>query len=148
MTRSHLKGLWTWLLICGCLGSLLYALWLVYQLSPGDCPACPRASEHLEVECEWAGGVRTRHALVRPVRRFEHLRGFDQILTSIRELRQQGCSATVIAEKLNAAGWHPQKRPALEAGMIQRLMFRHGMTAGRPIWSRSVPRQPGAEWTL
>ena len=26
-------------------------------------------SEHVEVECDWAGGVRTRHALVRPVRR-------------------------------------------------------------------------------
>jgi len=106
------------------------------------------ASEHLEVECEWAGGVRTRHALVRPVRRFEQLRGFDQILATIRDLRQQGCPAAVIAEKLNAAGWHPPKRPAFEAGMIQRLMFRHGMTAGRPIWSRSVPRQPGTEWTL
>jgi excisionase family DNA binding protein len=106
------------------------------------------ASEHLEVECEWAGGVRTRHALVRPVRRFEQLRGFDQILATIRDLRQQGCPAAVIAETLNAAGWHPPKRPAFEAGMIQRLMFRHGMTAGRPIWSRSVPRQPGTEWTL
>jgi excisionase family DNA binding protein len=27
-------------------------------------------------------------------------------------------------------------------------MFRHGMTRNRPIWSRAVPRQPGAEWTL
>ncbi len=32
--------------------------------------------------------------------------------------------------------------------MIQRLMFRHGMTGRRPIWSGAVPRQPGAEWTL
>src|SRR4051812_16355822 len=86
--------------------------------------------------------------LVRPVRRFEQLRGFDQILATIRDLRQQGCPAAVIAETLNAAGWHPPKRPAFEAGMIQRLMFRHGMTAGRPIWSRAVPRQPGTEWTL
>jgi excisionase family DNA binding protein len=106
------------------------------------------ASEHLEVECEWAGGVRTRHALVRPVRRFEQLRGFDQILDTIRDLRRQGKSAAVIAERLNAAGWHPPKRATFEVGMIQRLMFRHGMTADRPIWSRAVPRQPGVEWTL
>ncbi|SDE59731.1 recombinase family protein [Belnapia rosea] len=106
------------------------------------------ASEHLEVECEWAGGVRTRHAVVRSVRRFEQLRGFDQILATIRDLRRQGCSAAVIADRLNAAGWHPPKRAAFEAGMIQRLMFRHGMTGRRPIWSGTVPRQPDAEWTL
>ena len=105
-------------------------------------------SEHLEVECAWAGGVRTHHPVVRPVRRFEQLRGFDQILATIRDLRRQGCSAAAIAERLNAAGWHPPKRAAFEAGMIQRLMFRHGMTGRRPIWSRAVPRQPGAEWTL
>jgi hypothetical protein len=105
-------------------------------------------SEHVEVECEWAGNARTHHAIVRPVRRFEQLRGFDQILDTIRDLRRQGCPAAVIAERLNAAGWHPPKRAAFEAGMIQRLMFRHGMTRNRPIWSRAVPRQPGAEWTL
>jgi hypothetical protein len=82
------------------------------------------------------------------VRRFEQLRGFDQIMATIRDLRRQGCSAAVIAERLNAAGWHPPKRAAFEAGMIQRLMFRHGMTGRRPIWSGAVPRQPGAEWTL
>lgn len=92
--------------------------------------------------------MRTRHAVVRPVRRFEQLRGFAQILATIRDLRRQGCPAAVIAERLNAAGWHPPKRAAFEAGMIQRLMFRHGMTRNRPIWSRAVPHQPGAEWTL
>jgi hypothetical protein len=32
--------------------------------------------------------------------------------------------------------------------MNHRVMFRHGMTGNRPIWSRAMPRQPGAEWTL
>ena len=105
-------------------------------------------SEHLEVECAWAGGVRTRHALLRPVRRFEQLRGFEQILGTIRDLRHSGCSAATIAERLNAAGWRPPKRAAFEVGMVRRLLFRHGMTGTRPIWSRAVPRQPGAEWTL
>ncbi|WP_424140483.1 recombinase family protein [Roseomonas chloroacetimidivorans] len=106
------------------------------------------ASEHLQVTCEWAGGMRTHHALIRPVRRFEQLRGFDQILATIRDLRGQGYSATAIAEALNGAGWHPPKRAAFEAGMIQRLLFRHHMTGEKPIWSQAVPRQPGAEWTL
>ncbi len=70
-------------------------------------------SEHVEVACNWAGGVRTRHALVRPVRRFEQLRGFDQLLATIRDLRGQGCSAADVAEQLNGAGWRPPKRDAV-----------------------------------
>lgn len=105
-------------------------------------------SEHVEVACNWAGGVRTRHALVRPVQRFEQLRGFDQLLATIRDLRRQGCSAAAVAERLNAAGWRPPKREAFEASMIQRLVFRYGLGKGRPIWSGNVPREPGAEWTL
>jgi excisionase family DNA binding protein len=105
-------------------------------------------SEHMEVACDWAGGARTRHALVRPVRRFEQLRDFDRILAAIRGLRAQGCSAAVVAERLNAAGWRPPKRDAFDASMVQRLVFRHGLGAGRPIWSSNVAREPSAEWTL
>src|ERR1700759_725017 len=82
-------------------------------------------SEYTEVSCDWAGGVQTRHTVVRPVRRFEQRRGFDQILGTIRDLRQQGCSATVNAAQLNAAGWRPPKRAAFEASMVQRLIFQH-----------------------
>jgi len=105
-------------------------------------------SEHVEVVCTWAGGVRTSHALVRTVQRFEQLRGFDQLLATIRELRGQGCSAAVVAERLNAAGWRPPKRASFNEGMIQRLLFRYGLSEGRPIWTSRVSRQPEAEWTL
>ncbi|WP_250265999.1 recombinase zinc beta ribbon domain-containing protein, partial [Rhodovastum atsumiense] len=105
-------------------------------------------SEHVEVTCDWAGGVQTHHALIRPVQRFEQLRGFDQLLTTIRDLRRQGRSAAVIAEQLNAAGWRPPKRQAFEASMIQRLIFRHKLSEGRPIWTGNVEREAGAEWTL
>lgn len=106
------------------------------------------SSEHVEITCDWAGGARTRHALVRPVRRFEQLRRSDQLLATIRDLREQGCSAAAIAERLNAAGWRPPKREAFDASMIQRLVFRHSLGSGRPIWSSNVAREPGAEWTL
>jgi hypothetical protein len=105
-------------------------------------------SEHVEVTCDWAGGVQTHHTFIRPVRRFEQLRGFDQLLGTIRDLRQQGCSAAVIAEQLNAAGWRPPKRAAFEASMIQRLIFQHKLSQGRPIWTNNVQRKAGAEWTL
>jgi len=105
-------------------------------------------SEHVEVACHWAGGVQTRHALIRIVQRFEQLRGFDQVLNTIRTLRQQGCSAAAIAEQLNTAGWRPPKRDAFNASMVQRLAFRHKLGSARPIWSSNVPREPGVEWTL
>ena len=105
-------------------------------------------SEHVELACDWAGGVQTRHTLIRTVQRFEQLRGFDQILGTLRELRQQGCSAAVIAEQLNAAGWRPPKRAAFDASMVQRLIFRHHLSQGRPIWTNNVQRQDSAEWTL
>jgi excisionase family DNA binding protein len=105
-------------------------------------------SEHVEVACTWAGGARTRHMLIRPVRRFEQLRGFERMLATIRDLRGQGCSAAAIAERLNTAGWRPPKREAFDASMIQRLVFRHGLGGERPIWSGNVAREPGAEWTL
>jgi len=105
-------------------------------------------SEHVEVACGWAGGMQTRHALVRIVQRFEQLRGFEPMLATIRDLRQQGCSAASIAEQLNAAGCRPPKRAAFNASMIQRLAFRHKLGSARPIWSSNVPRTPGAEWIL
>lgn len=104
--------------------------------------------EHVEVACHWAGGVQTCHTTTRPVRRFEQLRGFDQVLALIRHSRGQGCSAAVVAEQLNAAGWRPPKRERFDASMVQRLVFRHGLGSGRPIWSSNVARTPGAEWTL
>ncbi len=105
-------------------------------------------SEHVEVTCHWAGGLRTKHALIRPVRRFEQLRGFDQLLATIRDLRSQGCSAATVADRLNAAGWRPPKKAVFDASMIQRLVFRYGLGGKRPIWSSNVAREPGAEWTL
>lgn len=105
-------------------------------------------SEHVAVICDWAGSVQTHHTFIRPVRRFEQLRGFDQLLDTIRNLRQQGCSAGIIAEQLNAAGWRPPKRTAFEASMVQRLIFRHKLSQERPIWTNNVQRKAGAEWTL
>ena len=83
-----------------------------------------------------------------PVRRFEQLRGMDQVLALIRDLRGKGRSAAGVAEQLNAAGWRPPKRDGFNASMVQRLVFRHGLGSGRPILSSNVAHTPGAEWTL
>ena len=107
-----------------------------------------RNSERVEVCCDWAGGMQTRHELVRTVRRFEQLHEFDELLAHIRRLRAEGCPASVVAERLNAAGWRPPKRATFNEPMVQRLLFRYGLSTGRPIWATRVSRKPGAEWTL
>ena len=100
------------------------ALWQAPTTTAGDRQAIARLvldqvavqanGERVEVACHWAGGVQTRHATTRPVRRFEQLHGSDQVLALIRDLRGQGCSAAGVAEQLNAAGGH---RPSGTASM-------------------------------
>jgi DNA invertase Pin-like site-specific DNA recombinase len=107
-----------------------------------------RNSEHVELECHWAGGPQTRHELTRTVRRFAQLRQFDRLLAEIRTLREQGDTAATIAEKLNAAGWRPPKRETFNEATVLKLLRQYQCSAGRASWVGRIPRQPGREWTL
>ena len=107
-----------------------------------------RNSERVEVCCDWAGGMQTRHES-RPHR--PALRAAARVRRATgpyTATAPEGCSASVIAEQLNAAGWRPPKRATFDAAMVQRLMFRYGLSTGRPIWATRVSRKPGTEWTL
>jgi len=53
-------------------------------------------SERADLACHWAGGVVTKHTLIRPVRRFEQLEHFDQMLAQITEMRSQGATACLV----------------------------------------------------
>ena len=106
------------------------------------------ATEHADLTCHWAGGVVTQHALIRPVRRFEQLEQFDDLLARIVALRQQDATAQDIADRLNAEGWKPPKRLAFNAPMIRRLLQRCGLGTRRPIWSGNVPRASEDEITI
>ena len=106
------------------------------------------ATEHADLPCHWAGSVVTQHALIRPVRRFEQLEHFDDLLARIVALRQQDATAQDIADRLNAEGWKPPKRLAFNAPMIRRLLQRRGLGTRRPIWSGNVPRASEDEITI
>jgi excisionase family DNA binding protein len=106
------------------------------------------ATERAEIACHWAGGVTTRHAVIRPVRRFEQLANFDQLLARAVALRTAGITAEQIAARLNAEGFRPAKRSTFNAPMIRRLLQRHGHGTTRPIWSGKVPRADDEEMTL
>jgi hypothetical protein len=105
-------------------------------------------SERAVITCHWAGGVRTRHDLLRPLARFEQLHDFDRLLARITELRQQDLAAAAMAAHLNAEGWRPPKRASFNEPMLRRLLWRYGLGGQRPIWTRHVPRQDEQEWTL
>ena len=105
-------------------------------------------SERADLACHWAGGVVTKNTLIRPVRRFEQLEHFDQMLAQITEMRSQGATAQCIADRLNAEGWRPPKKHTFDAAMIRRLLQRRGLGTKRPIWSGNVPRIDENEVTL
>ncbi|GLS33874.1 Site-specific DNA recombinase [Mesorhizobium albiziae] len=100
-------------------------------------------TERAELVCHWAGGAVTKHALIRPVRRFEQLEHFDGLLARITELRKQGATSQTIADTLNAEDWSPPKKDSFNAPMIRRLLQRRGLGTTRPIWSGNVSRKHG-----
>jgi excisionase family DNA binding protein len=106
------------------------------------------ASEHADLTCHWAGGLVTCHALIRPVRRFEQLDRFDQLIARITAMRGENATAQDIADRLNAEGWRPPKKSTFDAAMIRRLLQRHGLGTRRPIWSGNVPRANDDEMTI
>jgi excisionase family DNA binding protein len=106
------------------------------------------ATEHAEIECHWTGGVITRHDVIRPVRRFEQLADFDQLLARAVAMRVMGDTAEQIAARLTTEGFRPPKRRTFNAPMVRRLLQRYGHGSTRPIWSGKVPREDAAELTL
>jgi len=105
-------------------------------------------TEKAELQCHWAGKVVTTHPVTRPVRRFEQLEHFDEILSRVIELRNRGLTTRQIADDLNAKGWLPPKKHMFDALMVQKLLVRNGMGKKRPIWSGNVPRRSTDEVTL
>jgi hypothetical protein len=106
-------------------------------------------SEYVDVIIQWAGGSTGRHALVRPVQRYQQLADYEGLLSRIDELRTAGQTLAEAAEQLNREGFHPPKRSAtFTGGILARLLARRGRTGPRP----RVVAGPGVlgehEWLL
>jgi DNA invertase Pin-like site-specific DNA recombinase len=107
-------------------------------------------SERVAVTCCWAGGVRTGHALTRPVKQLVQLSTYQGLMERIAGLHAAGLPAPAIAETLNREGWRPPKRRAtFTAAMVRRLLGRQGVQPkARHAPSRAVERQAATELTL
>ncbi len=84
-------------------------------------------SEHVAVTIHWQGGCTTSHQMIRPVRRYEQLRDYDQLMDQIAEWWREGTTAAQIAEKLNEEGFRtPKKRGEYTKALVQKMLSRRG----------------------
>src|ERR1700737_446916 len=64
-----------------------------------------KMTEYVRVTVQWAGGFLSRHELLRPVRRYDQMRDFPQLMSRLAELRRDGHTAPEIAARLNEEGF-------------------------------------------
>ncbi len=128
------------------LASDIPALWHAAQTTPADRQriiryliervvlTAPADKEIAEVCVHWAGGCISRHELIRPVARYEHLHNYQALSQRIVELHQTRHAAPQIAEILNAEGWRPPKRrETFNTQMVRTLLSRQQRRAARPV---------------
>jgi DNA invertase Pin-like site-specific DNA recombinase len=97
-----------------------------------------KASERVDVELRWAGGLVESHILSRPVRRYDLQADYPRMVARLQAWCAEGLSAAGIAERLNAEGFRPPKRvDRFNRGMVQRLLCRLGLVRRNPHGSRS-----------
>ena len=63
-------------------------------------------SERVGVRIEWAGGRRTTAVVIRPVSSFESLSYYPELCERVRELASGGLDSALIAQRLDAEGYH------------------------------------------
>jgi DNA invertase Pin-like site-specific DNA recombinase len=105
-------------------------------------------SEQAEVVCVWAGGRRTRHALVRSVRRTSQLARHAELLERIRALHRDGARAPAISRILIAEGWCSAHGKAFTEGSIRGLMTRMGLAPTRMARPSTIVARAKDEFTV
>jgi hypothetical protein len=100
------------------LAEAIPALWNAASTSPADRQTIVRhlidqvvltvrgATEMVDAAIHWQGGHVTHQELTRPVARYDQLHDFEQLKARLTELWASGSSASEIAERLNAEGFH------------------------------------------
>jgi DNA invertase Pin-like site-specific DNA recombinase len=95
-------------------------------------------SEQVDVTIHWVGGQATKHALVRPVQRYEQLAEHGRLMIRIDELRTEGLTLAETAERLNQEGFRPPKRSkTFKGSMIGCLLWKRGRGERRQAGAKS-----------
>ena len=89
-------------------------------------------TERVDVDIHWHGGFESHHALRRPVQTYEQLSYYDELLSRIRALLEEGQSLRSIAACLTSEGYRPPKRSSqFTAGILTRFLRDRGIRTGR-----------------
>ena len=93
-----------------------------------------KASERVDVELHWVGGLVESHILSQPVKRYDLQADYPQMVARLRAWCAEGLSAAGIAERLNnEEGFRPPKRvERFNRGMVRRLLSRLALAHRQP----------------
>lgn len=105
-------------------------------------------SENAEVMCQWAGGQRSRHALVRSVRRTTQLSRHTELLDRIRALHAKGLRPPAIARTLVAEGWTSAHGKSFTEGSVRALLTRMGVLSNSPKRPSAIVARCEGELTV
>jgi hypothetical protein len=70
----------------------------------------PQKTDRIQATITWAGGQKTRHETLRPIKYYEQKSDFPRLLARVNELYEKGMTCESIATRLNAEGFHPAYR--------------------------------------
>jgi excisionase family DNA binding protein len=128
----------------------LPALWQAATTTPGErqriarllieqvTVAADKASERVDVEVHWAGGLAESHTLSRPVKRYDLQSDYPRLVERLRTWCAERLSAAEIAVRLNAEGFRPPKRAdRFTRSMVQRLLWHLRLDRREPHGSLS-----------
>jgi len=107
-------------------------------------------TERVQLVLEWAGSHTTSTEIMRPVRSVEQLSYYEDLMSRMRALHDEGKTNADIADQLNREERRPPKRSAtFTRPMVQALLSRVGQAyphASTPRWP--LPRLQANEWTV
>lgn len=104
-------------------------------------------SEKGDVTCVWVGGQRTRHPLVRSVRRTTQLAGHAELVGRIRALHGEGRRPPAITRALVAEGWRSAHGMPYRQSGVRSLMARMGLVPARLARPSAVVVRDEGEFT-
>lgn len=88
-------------------------------------------SERIDVDIHWRDGFSSHHSMRRPVQTYEQLSYYDELLSRIKELLNEGNTLSAIAKCLNAEGYRPPKRSAqFGSGILTKFLLDRGIRTG------------------
>jgi DNA invertase Pin-like site-specific DNA recombinase len=102
-------------------------------------------SERVRVSVLWRGGATTEHEVIRTVRAYRNLQGYEALKARLIGWRREGLSAQQIADRLNAEGLRtPRHDRAYSASMVLTLLSRWGVATAKDLVGHLNPD----EWWL